>query len=197
MPRPDASTRFRRRSINKYIPSPPPEEEAASGATTPAAAAPRASPFGSSVPMAITPRLSSLRSPPASTSPAPAPVAFHVDTTAEELAASPPTSRNSTEVDSYLRTARFPSAGSNGGLMSPYLTRLAQEVAAQAMVEGEDNIDSVVGGVDGRTGLDPESFSVRGRNSFASPGMAGGGAFSLSRRMADEDEGRVSSWMGR
>lgn len=82
--------------------------------------------------------------------------------------------------------------------MSPYLTRLAQEVATQAMFEGQEGIDSIVGGVDGRTGMDPESFSVRGRSSFVSPGMAGAGGYSLSRRLAEEDEGLgVTSWLGR
>ena len=202
--------RFRRRSINKYIPSPPPEEDAGLVADT-VAQDKTPSPYGTSVPVAITPRISSLRSPPASTSPldrAPAsgsgpgsgsgsgsgqgsrgvrdpaepakPTPFHVDTTADELAAiaSPP--QNSSEVGSYLRTARFPSAA-----VSPYRTKFAQELAQQALLDGDDAVESIVGGVDGRTGLDPESFSVR---AHARMGSLAGQPWTLSARMAVEDE---------
>lgn len=187
--------RFRRRSINKYVPSPPPEEETLaiqSPETIPEDAP--ISPFGTSMPVTITPRLSSLRSPPASTSPlnhSPAPptttLSFDTAEAPTTVEASPP---HSSEVDSYLRTARFPSA--NGGMMSPYRTKFAQELAQQALLDGDDVGESIVGGVDGCTGLDPESFSVRahhGRNSsFASPAGAGSKRWSLSARMAEENE---------
>ncbi|KAF8244366.1 hypothetical protein K440DRAFT_636318 [Wilcoxina mikolae CBS 423.85] len=195
-PRPE-NGRFRRRSINKYIPSPPPEEETSavrSPETIPEDAP--ISPFGTSMPVTITPRLSSLRSPPASTSPlnhspAPPPTTTLLFDTAEELAATEASLPHSSEVDSYLRTARFPSA--SGGMMSPYRTKFAQELAQQALLDGDDVGESIVGGVDGRTGLDPESFSVKahhGRNTFASPGagVQGGKRWSLSARMAEEDE---------
>ncbi|KAF8535135.1 hypothetical protein BDD12DRAFT_856747 [Trichophaea hybrida] len=203
-PRPE-NGRFRRRSINKYIPSPPPEEETStvrSPETIPEDAP--ISPFGTSIPVTITPRLSSLRSPPASTSPlnhspAPQPTTMPFDT-AEELATTEASPPHSSEVDSYLRTARFPSA-SGGGMMSPYRTKFAQELAQQALLDGDDVGESIVGGVDGRTGLDPESFSVRahhGRNSFASPGagVQGGKRWSLRARMAEEDEIEVRATGG-
>lgn len=191
--------RFRRRSINKYIPSPPPEEDSGLVADADAAARDKTpSPYGTSVPITITPRISSLRSPPASTSPlnrAPGsgsglgaedraepakPTPFHVDTTADTLAAvaSPP--RNSSEVESYLRTARFPSAA-----ISPYRTKFAQELAQQALLDGDDVGESIVGGVDGRTGLDPESFSVR---AHVRTGSLAGQPWTLSARMAVEDD---------
>ncbi|KAI5848344.1 hypothetical protein BZA05DRAFT_403781 [Tricharina praecox] len=198
------SGHFRRRSINKYIPSPPPEEESERATPEPEVLLAR-SPFGTSVPMAITPRLSSLRSPPASTSPRNQPAAdipeeeppsggepltFYVDYSAEALAASPPKPRGSSELDSYMKTARFPSANMTSNIMSPYRTRFAQELAQQALMDGEDPNESFVGGVDGRTGLDPESFSVRGRaSSFASPSAnLKNAAWSLSARLAVEDE---------
>jgi len=119
---------------------------------------------------------------------------FYVDPSAEALAASPPSPRGSSEVDSYRKTARFPSASMSGGLISPYRTRFAQELAQQALMDGEDPSESIVGGVDGRTGLDPESFSVHGRaSSFASPSAnLRNATWSLSARLAVEEEMEAS-----
>lgn len=205
--------RFRRRSINKYIPSPPPEKtERSSIRTIPEDAELPGSTFATSLPVAITPRISSMRSPPPSTSPLakssladipdtmplsarPSPeassITFHVDGDAELLAASPPPpSRNSSEVESYMKTARFPSANLNGTMMSPYRTKFAQELAEKALQDGNSLGESIVGGVDGTTGFDPESFSVRGRaGSFASPSLGTRAkVWSLSARLAAEEE---------
>ncbi|CCX34513.1 hypothetical protein FPQ18DRAFT_345976 [Pyronema domesticum] len=233
------NSRFRRRSINKYIPSPPPEEEAEAAAKGTDDEPPATSIYGSSLPMAITPRLSSLRSPPASMSPVnPSPrrvpeadrtlspmsglqavltsgaaaspaigISGKLDT-ASILAEGGAEQANNSQVDSYIRTQRFPSA-----TMSSYKTKYAEELATQLMGEGVAE-ESVVGGVDGRTGLDPGSFSVRGRGSYmggARLGSVAGGqrlsvaggsymgslrgsvaqgqrGYSLSARMAEEDE---------
>ncbi|KAA8911463.1 hypothetical protein FN846DRAFT_426297 [Sphaerosporella brunnea] len=193
------SSRFRRRSINKYIPSPPPEEETdRSSPEAVAAARMDISVFGSSLPIAITPRLSSLRSPPASTSPLNKPAATSPQLPAEESSSQLGTAHfsdsaehlaelmakpnvDSSEVDSYLRTARFPSAG-------VYRTSFAKELAQQALLSGDDVGESVVGGVDGRTGLDPESYSVRAGGGIGGLGNPRGNVWSLSARMAVEEE---------
>jgi hypothetical protein len=233
------NSRFRRRSINKYIPSPPPEEEAEAAAKGTDDEPPATSIYGSSLPMAITPRLSSLRSPPASMSPVnpsprrvpevdrtPSPMSGLQAVLTSGAAASPAIGisgkldtasilaeggaeqANNSQVDSYIRTQRFPSA-----TMSSYKTKYAEELAKQLMREGGAE-ESVVGGVDGRTGLDPGSFSVRGRGSYMEGSrfgsvaggqrlsIAGGSymgslrgsvaqgqrGYSLSARMAEEDE---------
>jgi len=93
-----------------------------------------------------------------------------------------------------MKTARFPSASMTGSVMSPYRTRFAQELAQQALMDGEDPSESIVGGVDGGTGLDPGSFSVRGRaSSFASPSAnLMNAAWRRSARLAVEEEMEVA-----
>lgn len=234
------STHFRRRSINKYIPSPPPEEENddvtdLAGKPTNGQPPPTfVSPFASSLPVSINPHFASLRSPPASTSPAVkatgqsplsgrpspntatplGPPSQFPDLTEEDdslnlLTSSPPKSTN--ELDSYRRTDRFSSAPGAYGMLSPYRTKFAQEVAEMAFKEdGDIPTETPVGGVDGGTGLDPGSFSLR-KGSLATAmasgrqiggvkkggkvesiggvgSIGGGGGFSFSQRMAMEDE---------
>jgi hypothetical protein len=211
-PSTEDSTRFRRRSIIKYIPSPPPEEESDGSVHTKTPDGDKMhAPYATSLPMPIAPMLSTLRSPPSSTSPqtkpslpdipntrpfsgrpspATSPMAFRISESTKQLAASPPASRNSSGVDSYMKTARFPSASFAGGMMSPYRTRFAQELAERALQEGDNAEESFVGGVDGGTGLDPGSFTVRrGGTEFASPttGIPVDGAWSLSARLAQEE----------
>lgn len=232
------SSHFRRRSINKYIPSPPPEEDndgilELHGKPDSGQAPPTfVSPFASSLPVSINPHFASLRSPPASTSPAvqptdqsplsgrpslnpstppEAPTRFpnlsEDDDTLNLLTESPPKPTN--ELDSYRRTDRFSSAPGAHGMLSPYRTKFAQEVAELAFKEdGDMPTETPVGGVDGGTGLDPGSFSLRrgslanamasGRQIGAKKGkvgsvggvgsMGGGGGFSFSQRLAMEDE---------
>ncbi|KAI5779768.1 hypothetical protein EDC01DRAFT_776800 [Geopyxis carbonaria] len=203
------STRFRRRSINKYIPSPPPEEaeeadNAVNGRGDPSTD-PVLSPYASSVPVGITPRLDSIRSPPASTSPAtkpkpssipdasplsarPSPTNDAIPDSVKALAESPPPTTTGDELDSYRKTDRFFSASSAGRLASPYRTKFAQEVAERAMRDGDAGLaESVVGGLDGGTGPDPSSFSLRRGSVRGSVGGVGSGGFSLSQRMAMED----------
>ncbi|KAH0603368.1 uncharacterized protein H6S33_007690 [Morchella sextelata] len=106
----------------------------------------------------------------------------------------------SDSVASYRRSSPFPSAYDR----TPYRTAYAAEVAAAAALEDDEDyggaMKSVVGGVDGRTGLDPDvsSFSyrpgvgVRARRGSESGGVMGmeamdPGQMSFGMRMAFEN----------
>lgn len=87
-------------------------------------------------------------------------------------------SEKSDSVASYRRSSLFPSAYDR----TPYRTAYAAEVAAAAALGDDEDyggaLESVVGGVDGRTGLDPDvsSFSYRpGVGVRARRGSEGGG----------------------
>lgn len=135
-----------------------------------------------------------------------------------DLLASMPTSytadaspEKNDSVSSYRRSSPFPSAYNH----TPYRTAYAAEVAAAAALDDDANyggvMESVVGGIDGRTGLDPGVGSFSYVGSSLAPGggsrgrsgsVVGGvgleamdpGRMSLGMRMAWEsgrkDEGR-------
>lgn len=73
-------------------------------------------------------------------------------------------------VSSYRRSSPFPSAYDR----TPYRTAYAAEVAAAAALDDKADyggaLESVVGGVDGRTGLDPDVSSFSYRASSLGPG---------------------------
>lgn len=77
-------------------------------------------------------------------------------------------------VSSYRRSSPFPSAYDR----TPYRTAYAAEVAAAAALDDEADyggaLESVVGGVDGRTGLDPDVGSFSYRASSLGPGVGVG-----------------------
>ncbi|PUU84104.1 hypothetical protein B9Z19DRAFT_1071030 [Tuber borchii] len=116
------------------------------------------------------------------------------DILAEMPASEPPssTTAKNDSVSSYRLTSPFPSA-SVLPTASPYRTAYAAEVAASAF-DGE--LESVVGGVDGRTGLDPDvsSFQAapgtsinRRRGSVILPQEVRPERMSLGMRMAFEE----------
>ncbi|TGZ76695.1 hypothetical protein EX30DRAFT_367233 [Ascodesmis nigricans] len=250
---PSDGDKIRRRSVIKYIPSPPPEE-ADEDTTDPTTTTTGPSPYASSLPVTIHPHLTTLRSPPPSTSPVTKPSSSttainpdtlsgrptpsphqpdhhseplpfqpdHDDTDLDLLSASPPRApTSSNELDSYQRSDRFssgprPSSSASNttvtaitGLLSPYKTRFAQELAEAALKEGETGEESFVGGVDGGTGFDEVAASVRGASFVGRGGvppvgigsahqgqgmgsqpeasLRGGGGFSFSQRMAMEE----------
>jgi hypothetical protein len=156
---PEDTSRFRRRTINKYIPSPPPEEDTDTASTSSSSKAPSfsSSVFATSLPMSITSRLR-----------APLPI--------EEYPPSP--------VQDSLPLPQM------ANILSPYQGSFAKELMAQQTLlrdtETQGVGESIVGGVDGRTGLDPGSFSVRGAQGLLSP--QGNPVWSLSARMAVEEQ---------
>lgn len=108
------------------------------------------------------------------------------------------TPEKSDSVASYRRSSPFPSAYDR----TPYLTAYAAEVAAAAALDDDEDyggaLESVVGGVDGRTGLDPDmssfrpSAGVRARRGSESGGGLGmeamdPGQMSFGMRMAFEN----------
>lgn len=99
-------------------------------------------------------------------------------------------------VSSYRRSSPFPSAYDR----TPYRTAYAAEVAAAAALDDEADyggaLESVVGGVDGRTGLDPDisSFSYRG-SSLGPGGGSRGRSGSLAGGMEAMNPGRMSFGM--
>jgi hypothetical protein len=105
---------------------------------------------------------------------------------------SSPAAKNDS-VSSYRLTSPFPSA-SILPTTSPYRTAHAAEVAASAL-DGE--LESVVGGVDGRTGLDPDvssfqpatgtSINRRRSGSVIAPQEVRPERMSLGMRMAFEE----------
>jgi hypothetical protein len=155
---PEDTSRFRRRNINKYIPSPPPEEDTEAASTTSSSTKAPSAVFATSLPMSITPRLHPGSPPP--------PIEEYPPSPAQDSPLPLPPMTN---------------------IMSPYQGSFAKElVAQQTLLRGaaEGLGESIVGGVDGRTGLDPGSFSVRG--TVMSP--QGNPVWSLSARMAVEEE---------
>lgn len=99
-------------------------------------------------------------------------------------------------VSSYRRSSPFPSAYDR----TPYRTAYAAEVAAAAALDDEADyggaLESVVGGVDGRTGLDPDISSFSYRASSLGPGGGSRGrSGSLAGAMEAINPGRMSFGM--
>lgn len=99
-------------------------------------------------------------------------------------------------VSSYRRSSPFPSAYDR----TPYRTAYAAEVAAAAALDDEADyggaLESVVGGVDGRTGLDPDISNFSYRASSLGPGGGSRGrSGSLAGAMEAVDPGRMSFGM--
>lgn len=99
-------------------------------------------------------------------------------------------------VASYRRSSPFPSAYDR----TPYRTAYAAEVAAAAALDDEADyggvLESVVGGLDGRTGLDPDISSFSYRPSSLGPGVGSRGrSGSLAGAMEAINPGRMSFGM--
>lgn len=100
-------------------------------------------------------------------------------------------------VSSYRRSSPFPSAYDR----TPYRTAYAAEVAAAAALDDEADyggaMESVVGGVDGRTGLDPDvsSFSYRASSLGPGAGSRGRSGSTAGGGMEAVDPGRMSLGM--
>lgn len=98
-------------------------------------------------------------------------------------------------VSSYRRSSPFPSAYDR----TPYRTVYAAEVAAAAALDDEADyggaLESVVGGVDGRTGLDPDISSSYRASSLGPGGGSRGRSGSLAGAMEAINPGRMSFGM--
>lgn len=147
-----------------------------------------------------------LHSPPLSAA-APVRAAEPYKVDSADILASMPTSSPTAEdgslekndsVSSYRRSSPFPSAYDR----TPYRTAYAAEVAAAAALDDEADyggaMESVVGGVDGRTGLDPDvsSFSYRASSLRVDGGRARRGSLAgASGSVGGVDPGRMSLGM--